>query len=102
LVIANQPGASTARLWTGRFNPKIICSSAAVDVGGWLRSLGLGQYEALGAGAGGGRRDPHLATRLRALAQPGQIVLAGVTRRLIGDLFRLTDLGARPRHVGSS
>jgi predicted ATPase len=30
---------------------------------------------------------------LQALAQPGQIVLAGVTRRLIGDLFRLRDLG---------
>ena len=28
-----------------------------------------------------------------ALAEPGQIVLAGATRRLIGDLFRLRDLG---------
>ena len=36
---------------------------------------------------------PNLAARLQALAQPGQIVLAGATRRLIGDLFRLTDLG---------
>src|SRR5215831_2745452 len=36
---------------------------------------------------------PNLAARLQALAQPGQIVLAGVTRRLIGDLFRLRDLG---------
>src|SRR5271157_5432801 len=36
---------------------------------------------------------PNLAARLQALAQPGQIVLAGTTRRLIGDLFRLTDLG---------
>jgi predicted ATPase len=36
---------------------------------------------------------PNLAARLQALAQPGQIVLADVTRRLIGDLFRLTDLG---------
>src|SRR6516165_4726749 len=36
---------------------------------------------------------PNLAARLQALAEPGQIVLAGVTRRLIGDLFRLTDLG---------
>src|SRR5215472_9282049 len=36
---------------------------------------------------------PNLAARLHALAEPGQIVLAGATRRLIGDLFRLTDLG---------
>src|SRR5262244_1390105 len=36
---------------------------------------------------------PNLAARLQALAEPGQVVLAGVTRRLIGDLFRLRDLG---------
>src|SRR5499426_2040552 len=36
---------------------------------------------------------PNLAARLQSLAQPGQIVLAGATRRLIGDLFRLRDLG---------
>jgi len=36
---------------------------------------------------------PNLAARLQALAEPGQIVLADVTRRLIGDLFRLRDLG---------
>jgi class 3 adenylate cyclase/predicted ATPase/ABC-type transport system involved in cytochrome c biogenesis ATPase subunit len=36
---------------------------------------------------------PNLAARLQALAEPGQIILAGATRRLIGDLFRLTDLG---------
>src|SRR5262249_28279434 len=36
--------------WTGRFNRRMIRSgpwSAAMDVGGWLRSLGLGQYEAV-------------------------------------------------------
>ncbi len=33
------------------------------------------------------------AALLRALAQPGQIILAGATRRLIGALFRLRDLG---------
>jgi class 3 adenylate cyclase/predicted ATPase/ABC-type transport system involved in cytochrome c biogenesis ATPase subunit len=36
---------------------------------------------------------PNLAARLQALALPGQIILAGATRRLIGDLFQLTDLG---------
>src|SRR5205807_240434 len=36
---------------------------------------------------------PNLAARRQALAERGQIVLAGATRRLIGDLFRLRDLG---------
>src|SRR5499427_7395110 len=36
---------------------------------------------------------PNLAARLQSLAQPRQIVLAGATRRLIGDLFQLRDLG---------
>src|ERR1700741_4390142 len=45
-----QPSPSTAPPWTGRFYRTMIRSgpwSAAMDVGGWLRSLGLGQYEAL-------------------------------------------------------
>src|SRR5215469_10471820 len=36
---------------------------------------------------------PNLAARLQGWRNPGQIVLAGATRRLIGDLFQLTDLG---------
>src|SRR5246500_1785896 len=36
---------------------------------------------------------PNLAARLQALADPGQLVIAGATRRLIGDVFRLRDLG---------
>src|SRR5262249_49761235 len=49
-VITTQPSSSRARSWTGHFNRRMIRSgpwSAAMDVGGWLRSLGLGQYEAL-------------------------------------------------------
>ena len=42
---------------------------------------------------------PNLAARLQALAEPGQIVLAGVTRRLIGDLFRLRGLGRVADHA---
>ena len=37
--------------------------------------------------------SPNLAARLQALAAPGTIVIAGSTRRLLGDLFRLRDLG---------
>jgi predicted ATPase/class 3 adenylate cyclase len=36
---------------------------------------------------------PNLAARLQALAEPGTIVVAASTRRLLGDLFRLRDLG---------
>jgi class 3 adenylate cyclase/predicted ATPase len=38
---------------------------------------------------------PNLAARLQALAGPGQIVIAESTRRLLGDLFDLADLGAK-------
>ncbi|SDM94148.1 adenylate/guanylate cyclase domain-containing protein [Afipia sp. GAS231] len=40
---------------------------------------------------------PNLAARLQAIAQPGMIVIADATRRLVGDLFLLTSLG--PQHL---
>ena len=36
---------------------------------------------------------PNLAARLQALARPGSVVISASTRRLLGDLFRLRDLG---------
>src|SRR4029453_6330333 len=36
---------------------------------------------------------PSLAARLQILAEPGTVVVAASTRRLLGDLFRLRDLG---------
>jgi hypothetical protein len=36
---------------------------------------------------------PNLAARLQALAAPGTVVIAVSTRRLLGDLFHLRDLG---------
>jgi class 3 adenylate cyclase/predicted ATPase len=36
---------------------------------------------------------PNLAARLQALAEPGTIVVAASTRRLLGNLFKLRDLG---------
>ncbi len=38
---------------------------------------------------------PNLAARLEALAAPGSVVISQATRRLVGGLFELTDLGAR-------
>ena len=37
---------------------------------------------------------PNLAARLQQVAEPGAVVIADSTRRLIGDLFELVELGA--------
>src|SRR5580700_10128160 len=37
---------------------------------------------------------PNLAARLQAMAEPGVVVIAAGTRRLVGDLFDYRDLGA--------
>jgi predicted ATPase/class 3 adenylate cyclase len=54
----------------------------------------------IGAGAAQERgvvgETPNLAARLQALAQPGTFVIAESTRRQIGALFELEDLGAQP------
>ncbi|HEX3416263.1 MAG TPA: AAA family ATPase, partial [Stellaceae bacterium] len=39
---------------------------------------------------------PNLAARLQALAQPGTLVIADSTRRQIGSLFEVEDLGTQP------
>ena len=39
---------------------------------------------------------PNLAARLQALAGPDEVVIAPTTRRLLGDTFSLTPLGAYP------
>jgi class 3 adenylate cyclase/predicted ATPase len=36
---------------------------------------------------------PHLCARLQALAEPGHVVISQATRRLVGGLFELIDLG---------
>src|SRR5215471_7879214 len=54
----------------------------------------------IGAGAAQERgvvgETPNLAARLQALAAPGTLVIAESTRRQIGILFELDDLGPRP------
>src|SRR6476646_5412216 len=53
-------------------------------------------------GLGGAGRDrgvvgetPNLAARLQEIAEPNMVVIAESTRRLLGNLFELHDLGAR-------
>jgi len=41
---------------------------------------------------------PNLAARLQQLAEPGTVILADSTRRLLAQLFHLRDLGARALH----
>src|ERR1700735_1036624 len=38
---------------------------------------------------------PNLAARLQGIAEPNMVVIAGGTRRLLGNLFELEDLGAK-------
>ena len=54
----------------------------------------------IGAGAAQERgvvgETPNLAARLQGLAQPGAVVIADSTRRQIGGLFEIEDLGPQP------
>ena len=38
---------------------------------------------------------PNLAARLQGVAEPNSVVIAESTRKLVGNLFELEDLGAR-------
>ena len=53
----------------------------------------LGSGEAQERGIVG--ETPNLAARLQAIAEPDSVVIAEGTRRLLGNLFELEDLGAR-------
>src|SRR5215472_5762980 len=55
--------------------------------------LMTGSGEALERGIVG--ETPNLAARLQGIAEPNTVVIAEATRRLLGNLFELKDLGAR-------
>jgi class 3 adenylate cyclase/predicted ATPase len=72
-----------------RLNVRLGVASGLVVVG-----------DLIGAGASQERgvvgETPNLAARLQALATPGALVIAASTRRQIGGLFEVEDLGPRP------
>src|SRR5437870_10327028 len=81
--------AAIARLETRAAEPlavRIGIATGLVVVGDLGREGALWENALVG-------ETPNLAGRLQALAEPGMIVIAGSTRRLLGDLFRLRDLG---------
>src|SRR6202047_234835 len=53
----------------------------------------------IGSGASQGQAivgdTPHLAARLQGVAEPNSVVIAESTRKLVGSLFELSDLGPR-------
>jgi class 3 adenylate cyclase/predicted ATPase len=65
---------------------RIGIASGLVVVGDLSREGALRERAVVG-------ETPNLAARLQALAEPGTIVVAASTRRLLGDLFHLRDLG---------
>ena len=83
--------AAVARLETRAGEPltvRIGIATGLVMVGDLSGESALREHALVGD-------TPNLAARLQASADPGAIVVATSTRRLLGDLFRLRDLGRR-------
>src|SRR6266853_378415 len=81
--------AAVARLETRAAEPlavRIGIATGLVVIGELSRQGALREHAVVG-------ETPNLAARLQALAEPGTIVVAASTRRLLGDLFRLRELG---------
>jgi class 3 adenylate cyclase/tetratricopeptide (TPR) repeat protein/ABC-type transport system involved in cytochrome c biogenesis ATPase subunit len=82
--------AAVARLETHAAEPlavRIGIATGLVVVGDFSGEGALWEHAVVGD-------TPNLAARLQTLAEPGTIVVAASTRRLLGDLFRLRDLGS--------
>src|SRR6266511_969257 len=81
--------AAVGRLETRAAEPlavRIGIATGVVLIGDLSREGALREHAVVGD-------TPNLAARLQALAEPGTIVVAASTRRLLGDLFHLRDLG---------
>jgi class 3 adenylate cyclase/tetratricopeptide (TPR) repeat protein/ABC-type transport system involved in cytochrome c biogenesis ATPase subunit len=81
--------AAVARLETQAGEPlavRIGIATGLVVIGDLSREGALREHAVVG-------ETPNVAARLQALAEPGAVVVAASTRRLLGDLFQLRDLG---------
>ena len=81
--------AAVARVKTPAEEPlsvRIGIATGLVVVGDLGGEGTLGEHAVIGD-------TPSLAARLQALVEPGTVVVAASTRRLLGDLFLLRDLG---------
>ena len=81
--------AAVARLETRAAEPlavRIGIATGVVVIGDLSREGALREHAVVG-------ETPNLAARVQALAEPGTIVVAASTRRLLGDLFHLRELG---------
>ena len=81
--------AAVARLETRAAEPlavRIGIATGLVVIGDLSHEGALRKHAVVGD-------TPNLAARLEALAEPGTVVVAASTRRLLGDLFHLRDLG---------
>ena len=81
--------AAVARLETRATEPlavRIGIATGLVVVGDLSGEGALSEHAVVGD-------TPNIAARLQALVEPGMVVVAASTRRLLGELFRLRDLG---------
>ena len=70
---------------------RVGIATGIVIVGDLLGSGELQEREVVGA-------TPNLAARLQGIAEPDSVVIAEDTRKLLGELFELVDLGPqKPR-----
>src|SRR5207237_6649900 len=78
----------------GRLDVKPVKMQARVGIATGLVVVGdlIGEGSAQEQSVVG--ETPNLAARLQALAEPDAVVITAGTRRLLGDLFEVRDLGA--------
>ncbi len=87
LAVATAVGGMPAGAGGARLVARIGIATGIVVVGDLLGE-GAAKEEAVAG------ETPNLAARLQQVAEPGAVVVADSTRRLIGDLFELIELGA--------
>lgn len=70
-----------------RLNARVGIATGVVVVGDMIGTGSAREHAAVG-------ETPNLAARLQGLAEPGTVVISESTRRLVGDLFEMRDLGS--------